>query len=316
MQEVYSIVTSRNASQDTVSYELEVELYVNGSLYESSSQTLTADKKIYTFNYSNIPLGSTVFAKAWIDSISIQDGQSITEQLVYGESAPVKIESASTNIPLKLKWVKKQSETPIVNDGPVIIEITVSALKTAIQNYTPGTYTIYKVKGQMTNEDYDTVITLINETLRNKWDWETYVGLDLSEVTGLTKIKWITNLLSLTIPNTVTNVGFDRLFGLKVLSDNPYFTMEDGVLYSKDKTVLYYYSTDKEGKTFEIPSGVKSIRNFAFERASELEEITIPESVIDIGMRAFYQTLHFANKEDWISDITGKVLTAEELEDP
>lgn len=201
-------------------------------------------------------------------------------------------------------------------NNPKIVEIQASQLAAAIQNYTAGTYTIYKVSGQMTDADYNSNITLINETLRNKWDWERYVGLDLSKVTGLTKVKMITNLSSLTIPDTVTNVGFDRLFGLQVLPDNPNFTMEDGVLYSKDKTVLYYYSKDKKGKSFEIPSGVKCIRNFAFEETA-LEEITIPESVIDIGMRAFYdQTLIFKNKENWISDITGKILTAEELENP
>ena len=201
-------------------------------------------------------------------------------------------------------------------NNPKVVEIQASQLAAAIQNYTAGTYTIYKVSGQMTDADYNSNITIINETLRNKWDWETYVGLDLSKVTGLTKVKMITNLSSLTIPDTVTNVGFDRLFGLQVLPDNPNFTMEDGVLYSKDKTVLYYYSKDKKGKSFEIPSGVKCIRNFAFEETA-LEEITIPESVIDIGMRAFYdQTLIFKNKENWISDITGKVLTTQELENP
>lgn len=202
-------------------------------------------------------------------------------------------------------------------NNPKIVEIQASQLAAAIQNYTAGTYTIYKVSGQMTDADYNSNITLINETSRNKWNRERYVGLDLSKVTGLTKVKMITNLSSLTIPDTVTNVGFDRLFGLQVLPDNPNFTMEDGVLYSKDKTVLYYYSKDKKGKSFEIPSGVKCIRNFAFEFDTELEEITIPESVIDIGMRAFYdQTLIFKNKENWISDITGKILTAEELENP
>lgn len=201
-------------------------------------------------------------------------------------------------------------------NNPKVVEIQASQLADAIQNYTAGTYTIYKVSGQMTDADYNSNITIINETLRNKWDWERYVGLDLSKVTGLTKVKMITNLSSLTIPDTVTNVGFDRLFGLQVLPDNPNFTMEDGVLYSKDKTVLYYYSKDKKGKSFEIPSGVKCIRNFAFEETA-LEEITIPESVIDIGMRAFYgQSLIFKDKENWISDITGKVLTTQELENP
>ena len=245
MQEVYSIVTSRNASHDTVSYELEVELYVNGSLYESSSQTLTADKKIYTFNYSNIPLGSTVFAKAWIDSISIQDGQSITEQLVYGESAPVKIESASTAIPLKLKWVEKQKE-PLGDDAnPVVIEITVSDLKNAITNYKPGTYTTYKVKGSMTDNDFDEILSII---LQRRSDFEgiDYIGLDLSEITGLSRFfnSWL--LHTLVLPVDFSNYErLDYYGNVKVPSDNPNYVYEDDVLYSKDKTTLLSYTSEK-----------------------------------------------------------------------
>ncbi len=314
IQNFYNIAASRNASQDVISYELGVELYVNGSLFESSTQTLDKEKTTYTFNFSNITVGSTVFARAEIVAVAIKDGKSVSEQLAYGESDKIKIESASTVIPLKLKWVELQPDAPGTRDEPIIIEITVSALKTAIQNYIPGVYTIYKVQGQMTDDDYDEVIDLVTMHLRNGWN--KYIGLDLSEVEGLTKVKWIANLTSLTIPNTVTKLSFDRLFGLKVLPDHPAFTMEDGVLYSKDKTVLYYYPMGKTGTSFEIPSGVKNIRNFAFEEA-DLEEIIIPESVIDIGMRAFYgQTLIFKDKENWISDITGKVLTTQELEDP
>ena len=81
-------------------------------------------------------------------------------------------------------------QTSGVKDSPVIQEITVSELKTAIQNYTAGTYTIFKVTGQMTNEDYNEVITLVESKLA-EWDYKKFIGLDLSEVTGLTRVKRI-----------------------------------------------------------------------------------------------------------------------------
>ena len=207
-------------------------------------------------------------------------------------------------------------QTSGVKDSPVIQEITVSELKTAIQNYTAGTYTIFKVTGQMTNEDYNEVITLVESKLA-EWDYEKLIGLDLSEVTGLTRVKRIYYFSSLTIPNTITQFYFDLLLGIQIRPDNPYFVWDDGVLYSKDKTILYLYSSDKKDDKFEIPSGVKSIYPFAFEEAGNLKEITIPESLTNIGYRAFFkQKLVFKNKQNWISDRTGKVLTAEELENP
>lgn len=200
------------------------------------------------------------------------------------------------------------------SDNRKIIEITVSELAAAIQNYTAETNAIYKVSGEMTDDDYDYYIRLISQK-NQSLNWKQYMGLDLSNVTGLTKVKWLGCLYSLTIPNTVTNLGFDRLNNLSILDDNPNFVWDDGVLYSKDKTVLYLYSKDKTGDSFVIPSGVKSIYHFAFENA-KAKTVTIPASVIDIGERAFWQTLIFENTENWISDVTGKVLTAEELANP
>ena len=308
-QELNNVLASREIEQESISAILEVELYVDDVFFDNRTYVIDSQDDIFSFTFSDIEIGSTVYVKAWMDYEIVIGNETNTYLEMYGESDKYLVKSDSLDLPVSLKWVEGSVAKPAEK------VVTVSELKTAIQNYEKGTYNIYKVTGQMSDDEYEEIITLINETLRNKWNWRRYVGLDLSKVTGLSKVRLIYNLSSLTIPNTVTQFSFDLLDGIQILPDNPHFVWDDGVLYSKDKTILFLYSPDKRGETFEIPSGVKGIYPFAFEEANELKEITIPESVIDIGFRAFYkQKLVFKDKENWISDITGKVLTAEELE--
>ena len=67
---------------------------------------------------------------------------------------------------------------------------------------------------------------------------------------------------------------------------NAHFFSENGVLFSKDKTVLYIYPAGKSGN-YTIPSGVKSIDESAFSACQNLTGVTIPDSVTAIGSSAF-----------------------------
>lgn len=71
-----------------------------------------------------------------------------------------------------------------------------------------------------------------------------------------------TNLQTLELPKADTLFFMDSLFGAPnittlILEDtNPYFTLLDGVLYSKDLTRLLYYPSGKQDKSYTVPSGV------------------------------------------------------------
>lgn len=79
---------------------------------------------------------------------------------------------------------------------------------------------------------------------------------------------------------------FAKLKEINVDPANPYCTSEDGVLYSKDKTILYACPAAHEG-TVNIPDSVKQIVPHAFDGCKKLTELLIPATVEEIGERAF-----------------------------
>lgn len=63
-----------------------------------------------------------------------------------------------------------------------------------------------------------------------------------------------------------------------VVDENPNLTTVDGVLFSKDKTVLMAYPFGKTDKSYTVPEGTKSIVDYAILNSS-LESVTLPESI-------------------------------------
>ena len=81
---------------------------------------------------------------------------------------------------------------------------------------------------------------------------------------------------------------------------NPYFTAVDGVLFSKDMKVLYYYPAGRNIKydrfgqalnetTYDIPDGVEEIRDKAFYKCYYVNVTTFPDSIKRIGEKAFHR---------------------------
>ena len=193
----------------------------------------------------------------------------------------------------------------LVQIGPDEFEIDSKDLLTAIQYFRTGTYTFYKVYGNMSNDDYNDISRTMNWKRRDL-NWQSYVSLDLSQVTGLTYIEGTWDWISLIIPTSVTKFGEDsRLFNVKISEDNNNFINENAVLYSKDKSILYLYSPEKTDKTFNIPSSVTKIWSYAFADNQYIRNIYVPGSVLYIGTDAFMnpniQTLKFEDKENWIA---------------
>lgn len=108
------------------------------------------------------------------------------------------------------------------------------------------------------------------------------------------------NVEVLNIPEWITKItegclaGFFRLKSINVSKNNTKYSSLDGVLYSKGKWALYAYPRLKEGKSFTIPSTVKTIGKSAFLQAENLREITIPDSVKEIRQEAFYSTWFYS----------------------
>jgi len=100
------------------------------------------------------------------------------------------------------------------------------------------------------------------------------------------------SLTSITIPDSVTSIGAGAFSGctslpaITVASGNTAFTIQDGVLYNKDKSLLIQYPGGKTG-AFTIPNSVTSIGELAFLNCPSLVSVTMPNSVTSIGEGAF-----------------------------
>ena len=94
------------------------------------------------------------------------------------------------------------------------------------------------------------------------------------------------------IPATVTNIGLGafldcgNLSRIDVAPENPAYTSNNGLLFSKDRKTLLCVP-DKRSEKYVIPSGVTRIAECALMWCRDLPAVTIPATVSDIGSDAF-----------------------------
>lgn len=110
---------------------------------------------------------------------------------------------------------------------------------------------------------------------------------------GETAFAYCTELTSVTIPESVTAIGNGPFAGCIYLLDinvegaNPAYTSVDGVLFTKDLTTLVQHPAGRDG-AYEIPQGVEIIGDYAFDNNLKLESVTISGTVTTIGYRSFF----------------------------
>lgn len=88
-------------------------------------------------------------------------------------------------------------------------------------------------------------------------------------------------LTSVFIPESVTVIGHGAFSGctsmesFRVAQENPSFTDEDGVLFSKDMGVLLSYPAGKNGNNYRMPDSVEFIEYEAFDNCINLTSVTL-----------------------------------------
>ena len=88
---------------------------------------------------------------------------------------------------------------------------------------------------------------------------------------------------SFTLPAGLSSFSLSAFLdysGNKILvnPENQKYVSEDGILYSKDKKILYACPNGHEGKDFTLPDSVQEIADYAFYGARNISTFTIPAS--------------------------------------
>jgi len=102
-----------------------------------------------------------------------------------------------------------------------------------------------------------------------------------------------TSLASINIPDSVTNIdisafyGCGNLLGIVVDQSHPVYGSVAGVLFDKSGTTLVCCPGGKAGG-YDIPHGVTSIGDGAFDWCARLTQVSVPNSVNRIGSDAFH----------------------------
>ncbi len=110
---------------------------------------------------------------------------------------------------------------------------------------------------------------------------------------GLLAFSGCSYLENINIPSTVTSID-EGAFGnspcaINVAEGNTKYCSECGVLFDKEKTILYHYPSYTTTTSYTIPTTVTTIISGAFDNC-KLTSITIPANVTKIGNSAFYNS--------------------------
>lgn len=106
--------------------------------------------------------------------------------------------------------------------------------------------------------------------------------LNCSKITGVSIGRYVKTISK----NAFTNCS--KLANFYIDAENEYFTCDiNGVLFSQGRTKLIKFPEGNSAESYDIPSGVTTIDECAFEDCRKLRTVTIPEGVKTIGNRAF-----------------------------
>jgi hypothetical protein len=120
-----------------------------------------------------------------------------------------------------------------------------------------------------------------------------------NSVTDFDGIENCENITEITIPDSVSGYcsfhGCKKLKGIHIGKDNINYSSIDGVLFDKNKNVLYKYPEGKTEETYTIPDSVIEISPDAFNGCVYLKELVIPDFVTIIYGYSFLSRKNIIN---------------------
>lgn len=207
---------------------------------------------------------------------------------------------------ISLKNIDVNPENPYLSsvDG-----VLFSGSKTYLYRYPAG-------KSEKKYTVPDGVMTIWNQSFCEASNLETIVFPNTLEMIDYCSFELCTGLKSVDLPDSLIEIydqAFDSCYNLKTINlprnlellspsafrscrsltninidkDNPYFTSESGIIYSKNMDKLILAPKTLSG-SFTIPEKVKTIGESAFS-SCQITSMTIPKNVQKIEDNAFYE---------------------------
>ena len=115
---------------------------------------------------------------------------------------------------------------------------------------------------------------------------------DHIEIIGDQTFENCEKLKKIYIPASVKEIGRHIFYGcfaleeIVVSKDNEFYYSQNGVLYSRDGTLLHYPKSKKD-TSFIVPDNIIKINAYAFYENKKLKNLTLGNNVSEIGRRAF-----------------------------
>ena len=139
--------------------------------------------------------------------------------------------------------------------------------------------------GILMPKDKKQIIFISDKKLKNTSVFSIPEGIETFSMT----INSYKNIKQLNIPNSLKTISAatlpDSIEKVEIGSNNPNLSVENNIIYSKDYTKLYAcFSKDT---TIQINEKTQDILDHSFSGATNLEYITLPDSVISINSGVF-----------------------------
>ena len=118
------------------------------------------------------------------------------------------------------------------------------------------------------------------------------LGKGVSSV-GSKAFSGCTALTAVSVPAAVTVIGDNAFFDcpllprIEVSTDNVSYKSVDGILYNKAGTRMIVYPAAHAGTSYNVPSGVTQIDDYAFYASKALKVVSLPSSVSSVGKAVF-----------------------------
>ncbi|GIZ15773.1 leucine-rich repeat domain-containing protein [Capnocytophaga catalasegens] len=229
--------------------------------------------------------------------LSLENGQSSTIKITSGNGDYTLKQTDETIAHVSISVDKKNLVIKALKVGNSDISVTDKQSNT--MQILKLTVTPYVTKPT----DYE-----VEGTTLKRWKNSGITSLDMQSDPVLSKITAIsedafdnqTNLISITLPSSLTTIGraaFAKTGLLSIEIPRSVTTISEYAFAesSLTKVTLHEGLTSINGNTFlgtklvsvTVPKGVKTIRENAFSHCTDLKEITLPETIMEIGKEVF-----------------------------